>query len=121
MLDLTLIPLVAISEALFQDHLGGWKLDAARSRELNLLAMTIRDPDEVWAWQEWHKDDHQMETVRAYLARYTFGGKPRLGLVIMRHRAGWVGVTAHTSSSAGEFNAKVEKNRRGVRLFRRGS
>jgi len=112
---------VLVADSLFKDKDGNWKIDPARSRDMLLLADTIANPDEIWTWHEWHKEQQRASTVRAYIARFTFGGKPRLGLVILRYGAdkNWEGVTAHTSPSAGDFNRKVEKNRRGLRLFKR--
>jgi len=112
---------IVVSDALFKDFRGEWKInkEPLRSTQLNMLAETIRDPDEVWAWMDWNNLRHKAVAYRVYLSRYHVNGKEALALVVMERGAGWAGVTAHTSKSVSELSAKVEKNRRGVRLYKR--
>ena len=112
---------VVISDALFKRHDGAWKMGKqSRSSELVMLAETIKDPDEIWTRMVWHKKQAKAITERIYLSRYTVEQKEYTSFVVMDYRNGWHGVTAHTSSNADELSQKIEKNRKGVRLFKRG-
>jgi len=112
---------VVISDALFKNAQGNWKIGKrSRSQDIVMLAETLQDPDEVWTRMVWHKNQGKAMTERVYLSRYTIGEKDYTSLVVMDYHKGWHGVTAHTSLSADELKNKIEKNRAGVRLFKRG-
>lgn len=108
-----------ISEALFQDGRGGWKvLKRGRERFAPLLARTIRDPDEIWAAAEYHEALGRPVVRRRYLARFDLPGEDggRGVAVFEWGRDGWAGVTAFQ----GDDDDYLERLRRGVRLYRRG-
>jgi len=111
---------VIISEDLFKDYKGNWKIGkGSRSQDLILLAEAIKNPDEIWVSMMWHRVKKKSVSSRAYLSRYTIDKKQYIAVAVWDYVDGWHGVTAHTSLSAGDFSRKVEKNRAGIRLFRR--
>lgn len=113
---------VVLSDTLFKKSDGAWKMGKrSRSSEIIMLAETLRHPDEVWVGMYWHSDKGLAKTSRVYISRYLVDGKQYLSLVVMGYDKGWLGITAHTSMSADDFSSKVERNRKGVRLFKRGA
>jgi len=112
---------VVISDAMFKNDSGRWKMGkGTRSAQLNMLADSLKHPDEIWTWVEWHRKEATAMTSRAYVSRYIVDGEQHLALIIMQRGSGtWEGTTVHTSGSSDDFNQKVDKNRRGVRLYRR--
>jgi len=112
---------VVVADDLFRNYQGDWKIGKrGREQYLLLLANALYDPDEIWAWMEWHKAEKRAVARRLYLARYTVDGKTYAAIVIMGKREqGWYGITAHTTSHASELNKKIERNRRGVRIYKR--
>jgi len=112
---------VIISSELFKYASGEWKMGSrTRSGEINMLAETIKDPDEVWVRMAWHRGDQQTMVERTYISRYTIGEQEFTSLVVMRYGKGWSGTTAHTTNRNDELLNKISKNRKGVRLFKRG-
>jgi len=113
---------IVLSDALFKSSNGAWKMGKrSRSSEIPMLAETLKHPDELWAGMYWHGEKGIVKTSRVYLSRYDVDGKQYFSVVVMGYDHGWHGITAHTSMSADEFNSKVERNRQGIRLFKRGS
>jgi len=111
---------VVVSESLFKKHDGSWKIGKrSRSQEIVMLAETIKDPDEIWTRMVWHNKQGKAITERIYISRYTVGDEDYTSLVVMDYRNGWHGITAHASLSVDELNQKIEKNRVGVRLYKR--
>lgn len=115
-------PLV-ISTELFRDVKGRLKV-TKRGREpfLLMLARAIREPDEIWASMEWHRAFGKAVLRRRYVARFTLPDGSRDGFAVFEYgKDGWRGVTAYARefASMDEFDAEVEKMRRGVRLYRR--
>jgi len=112
---------MVISDAMFKNDEDAWKMGkGTRSAQLNMLADSIKNPDEIWGWVEWHRRDKKAISSRAYVSRYMVGTVQWLAITVMQRSEGkWQGTTVHTSSSSDDFNQKVEKNRRGVRLYRR--
>jgi len=100
---------------------NAWKI-AKRGREayLPMLAEVIKNPDEIWTWLEWHRNQQQAFVSRAYIGRWNIEGKDYTALVVLERSGNtWRGITAHASNSANDMNAKIERNRRGIRLFKR--
>lgn len=92
---------LAITKALFQDGKGEFKWlskpdKAARLEYINLLAMTLIEPDEIW-W-EWVKDGVETgrwRLKRRYLRAFEIEGKKEYGVSVFEwSKAGWVGATA---------------------------
>jgi len=112
---------VVVADDLFRNHQGAWKIGKrGREQHLLLLADALHNPDEIWAWLEWHQQENRAVARRLYISRYTIDGVTHAAMVIMgRGEQGWYGITAHETTNASEFNQKVERNRRGVRLFKR--
>lgn len=112
---------IVMSESMFKDVNGSWKI-GKRGRDvyLPMLAETIKQPDEIWTWMEWHKNNNKAFVSRAYISRFQIDGKDYTSLLVLE-RSGktWQGITAHASTSAKDLNAKIERNRRGVRLYKR--
>ena len=111
---------VIVSSDLFRYPDGTWKIGKhARSRELNMLAETIKDPDEIWVRMAWHGKDKKSYLERVYISRYTVNGEDYASIVVMNYNNGWYGTTAHSTLSSDELLQKISKNRKGVRLFKR--
>lgn len=73
------------------------KLDSGRIEAINLIAETLKDPDEIWyCWVEVTGKDGKLRKrlVRRYVSRFTIGGKQRSYVVVMEFGdGGWHGVT----------------------------
>jgi len=89
---------VVISEALFKDAQGNWKIGKGlRSSHLPMLAEAIRQPDEIWSYMHWHGKQGKAVSNRTYISRYDVDGKQYVAIVVMGYNDGWHGITAHSS------------------------
>lgn len=92
---------VAITKALFQDGKGEfkWLADpdkASRMENINLLAMTLIEPDEIWwNWEKSRGDPGRWLLKRRYLRAFLLEGSNEYGVVAFEWgRTGWSGSTA---------------------------
>jgi hypothetical protein len=117
---------VAITKALFQDGKGEFKWLASagkidRLQYINLLAMTLIEPDEVWwHWDQDRKENGRWRLKRRYLRAFEIEGSNEFGLAVFEwSRAGWTGATTFMASqkSAESRRAYVEKQRIGKLVF----
>lgn len=106
-----------ISEALFKDARGRWKVKKRdRERYLLLLAQAIQDPDEIWVAAEWQRAADRPVVRRRYVARFQLSDAEQPGLAVFEWgHNGWYGVTTYQAEEA----AHAEEFRHGVRLYRR--
>lgn len=100
-----------------------WKLTSDRRETVNLLAMTLQDPDEIWwVWENVGDNaapgGRRWRLTRRYVARFEVGGKTRTALAVMQvGKEGWQGVTGFTAK---ELNyADSPGVRAGVLAYRR--
>ncbi|WP_286694985.1 PBECR2 nuclease fold domain-containing protein [Spongiibacter sp. UBA1325] len=116
--DVTGEPLM-ISEELFKTRKGTWKIvKQGRERYLPLLAMALKDPDEIWVAAEWHGATAKPVLRRRYVAEFDIAGQEQPGVAVFEWgRDGWAGITTYQADQ----NRKDElaQFRQGVRLYRR--
>lgn len=119
---------LAITKALFEDGQGNFKWlgkpdKAERLKYINLLAMTLIEPDEVW-W-DWVKDgveNGRWRLKRRYLRAFELEGGHEYGVSIFEWgRAGWSGATAFMTSQKSEAQrqAYFSRQRKGQLLFKK--
>ncbi|HSX85407.1 MAG TPA: PBECR2 nuclease fold domain-containing protein [Cellvibrio sp.] len=111
--------------AIFKDVVGeriviGNEMFAAAQNvdpdQLQLLSQTLRVPDEIWTFVEWHVQSKSSTERRRYLARLLLQGNTQpVAVVIEMGSDGW---TARTSITNSDFS--IDDLRVGVRLFARG-
>jgi SPP1 gp7 family putative phage head morphogenesis protein len=100
-----------------------WKLTSDRRETINLLAMTLQDPDEIWwVWENVGDNaapgGRRWRLTRRYVARFEIDGKPRTALAVMQAgKGGWRGVTSYAAK--GRNYADAEQVREGVLAYRR--
>ena len=113
---------VVISEALFKDFKGRWKV-AKREREqyLLMLAEAIKHPDEIWVGMEWHHATGKAIVRRRYISRHQIEGSNLPAFTVFEHgRDGWQGKTTYAPDHpVKEFDQELENIRKGVRLYKR--
>lgn len=117
---------MAITKALFQDGRGEFKWmktdsKLERLQHINLLAMTLIEPDEVW-WH-WVKDRAEAgrwRLKRRYIRAFEVEGTREFGLAVFEWgRTGWVGATTFMASQKSESAraAYIDKQRIGRRVW----
>ncbi|NVF14997.1 PBECR2 nuclease fold domain-containing protein [Vreelandella maris] len=99
-----------ISEDLFRDGRGGWSLPSD-GQNLNALARTLREPDEIWTALE-ISEGERPRLRRRYLARFALEGGEEGLFMVDWGRNGWTGQRLDNA-------AAMEAWRQGVRLYRR--
>jgi hypothetical protein len=99
-----------ISEDLFRDGRGGWSLPSD-GQNLNALARTLREPDEIWTALE-TSEGERPRLRRRYLARFALEGGEEGLFMVDWGRNGWTGQRLDNA-------AALEAWRQGVRLYRR--
>lgn len=105
---------IVISDDLFRDQRGDWKATKnTRHKYLPLLAMAIRQPDEIWNLWEIKKDG-TAALRRRYLLRVS-DGKSQGIVSFETGKDGWTGVTTFQSKD----KSYLEKQRRGTLVYRR--
>jgi hypothetical protein len=126
---------VAITKALFQNGNGEfkWLADpdkADRFENINLLAMTLLEPDEIWSnWEEdreFSRDNpdqpKRWRLKRRYLRAFEIEETGEYGIVAFEWgRTGWIGSTAFTPDRPNPEKRKAyfDKQRIGKLLFKR--
>ncbi|HBS17874.1 MAG TPA: hypothetical protein DD835_08585, partial [Halomonas sp.] len=78
-----------ISEDLFRDGRGGWSLPSD-GQNLNALARTLREPDEIWMALE-TSEGERPRLRRRYLARFALKGGEEGLFIVDWGRNGWTG------------------------------
>lgn len=119
---------IAITKALFQDGKGEFKWlekpsKAERLRYINLLAMTLIEPDEIWwTWVKDHKDKGRWRLKRRYLRAFEIDGTAERAISVFEWgRTGWAGSTAFmaTQKTETERDAYFDKQRKGRLVFKK--
>jgi len=110
---------LAIDDALFTDIYGGSKLaqggSGPRRQNIRLLALTIREPDEIWwVWEQPPGRPYRLR--RRYFKWFTMDGRNHSGLAAFDvGKNGWTGVTTFTAST----KSYLERQRGGTLAYRR--
>lgn len=119
---------VAVTKALFQDGAGNLKWlstpdKANRLQYINLLAMTLMEPDEIWwAWEKSRADKGRWLLKRRYLRAFELDGSGEFGLVAFEWgKAGWTGATAFMPDRKSEAlrEAYFDRQRVGRMVFKK--
>ena len=119
---------LAITKALFEDGQGNMKWlskpdQLSRIEHINLLAMTLIEPDEIWwAWERSRGDKGRWRLKRRYLKAFEIEGGSQYGVVAFEWGTdGWSGSTAFTPDRKDHANraAYFDRQRIGRLLFRK--
>lgn len=126
---------LAITRALFEDGTGEYKWLAKpekqdRLRYINLIAMTLAEPDEIWwAWEEDRAHSNanpdagkKWRLKRRYLRAFEVEGTGEYGISVFEwSRAGWTGSTAFIAEPSNERARQkyFDKQRVGRLLFKK--
>ncbi|KAF7597687.1 MAG: hypothetical protein CGU28_04245 [Candidatus Dactylopiibacterium carminicum] len=119
---------LAITKALFQDGAGDFKWLAApgkvrRLESINLLAMTLIEPDEIWwAWVPDHQEKGDWRLKRRYLKAFQIEGTDEYGYAVFEWGStGWTGATTFmgTQKSPEDRAAYFDKQRMGRLVFKK--
>lgn len=110
---------VVISESLFKDPSGAWKVfKGKRAEEYLQAAEALKDPDEIWV--DWERNTKTGEvTMRRRYLRHD-GQNPQLA-VFEWGKSGWSGTTLFPPMNADpkRRDAYVDNQRHGALLYRR--
>jgi hypothetical protein len=117
---------LAMTKALFikgEDKTGDnfkWLADSDKEHRLqylNLLAMTLIEPDEIWwVWVQDGKDSGRWRLKRRYLRAFELEGKNEYGVTVFEWgRTGWTGATTFMATQKSEQarEAYFDKQRAG--------
>ncbi len=119
---------IAVGRALFEDGAGDFKWlskpdKASRLENINLLAMTLFDPDEVWwAWEKSRENKDRWLLRRRYLRSFEIDDTGEYGIVAFEWgKDGWSGSTAFTPDRKNpEKRAEYfDRQRRGRLIFKK--
>lgn len=119
---------LAISKALFQDGAGEFKWlskpgKAVRLEYVNLLAMTLIEPDEIWwVWVKDHGEKGRWRLKRRYLRAFDVEGTDEFGVAVFEWgKTGWTGSTAFmgTQKTEAAREAYFDKQRAGRLVYRK--
>ncbi len=117
---------LAITKALFQDGAGEFKWlskpgKAVRLEYVNLLAMTVIEPDEIWwVWVKDHGEKGRWRLKRRYLRAFEVEGTDEFGVAVFEWgNTGWTGSTAFmgTQKTKAAREAYFDKQRAGRLVF----
>lgn len=112
-----------ITEELFKDIKGRWKVKRGREQFARLLALAIQDPDEVWLAFMDHKAKGKTVLRKRYLVRYIVdeaeGPKP-MTAVFETGKDGWLGVTTFQAEDLAAVDTVLQGARQGRRVYVRG-
>lgn len=117
---------LAITKALFQDGKGEFKWLSAPSKvsrleSINLLAMTLIEPDEIWwGWVQDHHEKGRWRLKRRYLRAFQIEGSDEYGFGVFEWgKTGWTGATTFmgTQKTPEERAAYFDKQRIGRLVF----
>ncbi len=118
--------MLAITKALFQDGKGEFKWLSAPSKinrleSINLLAMTLIEPDEIWwGWVPDHHENGRWRLKRRYLRAFQIEGSDEYGFGVFEWgKTGWTGATTFmgTQKTPEEREAYFDRQRIGRLLF----
>lgn len=118
---------VVIDEALFQDSEGNWKADKnERGRFMKLLALAVKNPDEIWLrWEEARDQPGKWLLKRRYIKSLEIESEDgvQFGLSVFElGQDGWTGSTtmiAQPDRSEAARKRYIEKQRDGFLLYRK--
>ncbi|BEV09355.1 PBECR2 nuclease fold domain-containing protein [Methylophilus sp. DW102] len=119
---------VVISKALFTDGSGDFKWlakenKANRLQYINLLAMTVADPDEIWwVWVKDNKESGRWRLKRRYLRAFEIDGSNEFGVAVFEWgRTGWTGATTfmQTQKTEDERFKYFDKQRDGRLVYKK--
>lgn len=119
---------LAITKALFQDGKGEFKWlssqkKANRLQYINLLAMALIEPDEIWwAWVKDHHEKGRWRLKRRYLRAFEIDGTNEYAVSVFEWgRTGWTGSTAFMTTQPTEAlqEAYFNKQRNGRLVFKK--
>lgn len=119
---------VVISKALFTDGSGDFKWmakenKANRLQYINLLAMTVADPDEIWwVWVKDNKEAGRWRLKRRYLRAFEIDGSNEFGVAVFEWgRSGWTGATTfmQTQKTNDEKFRYFDKQRNGRLVYKK--
>lgn len=119
---------LAITKALFQDGKGEFKWLSSekklkRLQYINLLAMTLIEPDEIWwVWVKDHHEKGRWRLKRRYLKAFEVDGTNEYAVSVFEWgRTGWTGSTAFMTTQPTEAlqEAYFNKQRNGRLVFKK--
>lgn len=119
---------LAITKALFQDGSGEFKWlakpdKAVRLEYVNLLAMTLIEPDEIWwVWVQDGVDKGRWRLKRRYLRAFEVGGTNEYGVSVFEWgRTGWTGATVFmaTQKTGAAREVYFDKQRIGRLVYKK--
>lgn len=119
---------VAITKALFQDGAGEFKWlaypdKADRLRYVNVLAMTLIEPDEIWwVWEKDTADKGRWRLKRLYLRAFELEGTNEYGVAVFKWgRTGWTGSTTFVADHKNEAARETyfDKQRNGKLVYKK--
>ncbi len=123
---------LAVTKALFikgEDKTGDnvkWLADSDKEHRLqylNLLAMTLLEPDEIWwYWEQDRGENGRWRLKRRYLRAFQLEGKSEFGVTIFEWgRTGWTGATTFMTSHSKEDarQSYFDRQRHGRLLFKK--
>lgn len=117
---------LAITKALFQDGSGEFKWlakprKAGRLEYINLLAMALIEPDEIWwGWVKDHKEPGRWRLKRRYLRAFEVEGSGEYAVGVFEWgSSGWTGSTVFMASQDTEAarEAYFDKQRMGRLVY----
>ena len=112
---------LVISDELFRDIRGTLKIrKRGREQFVRMLALAIREPDEIWMATEMHQARQAEVLRRRYIARFELEGAPRPVIGVFEiGKDGWRGVTGYQAENADSVEAVLGGGRRGALVYRR--
>lgn len=119
---------VAITKSLFQDGAGEFKWmarpdKADRLQYVNLLAMTLIEPDEIWwVWVQDSKEQGRWRLKRRYLKAFEVEGSSEFAFCVFEWgRTGWTGSTTFMANKKSEAarEAYFDKQRDGWMVYKK--
>lgn len=117
---------LAITKALFQDGSGDFKWlakprKAGRMEHINLMAMTLIEPDEIWwGWVKDHKEPGRWRLKRRYLRAFEVGDSKEYAMGVFEWgSSGWSGSTVFMATQETEAarEAYFDKQRIGRLVY----
>jgi hypothetical protein len=110
-----------VSEELFRDQSGAWKVGKRdRARLTPLIAETLLDPDEIWVGVSEKKNRIDPDTTELLVDRRYIRTDSETGLIVVFQigRKWWEAITAYpTTNKKGDPDPKLLDKRRGGKLL----
>jgi hypothetical protein len=119
---------MAITKALFEDGNGEFKWlakedKADRLQFVNLLAMTLIEPDEIWwSWEKDRSEKGRWRLKRRYLRAFEVEGTGEFGIAAFEWgRTGWSGSTAFVADQKDQAlrQSYFDRQRKGRLVYRK--